>query len=1477
LYYKNIIKYQSVMKNYSIIFLMLLSLIYLENYAQTTIWSENFTYPNGTIQGSGNPPKWTRTMPTNADWFEVRTNRMEGRDLKGEAVWTTEAISISGYSMVNITIDLSEQGGQDNTDYIGVYYILDGGPETQFATNGYFANDFTSAVASQMGLVGNNLVLTIRVNNNANDEYHRFDNVLVYEPLAGDFCSNAIAINEVTDLTFSTTGATESGQNPGCGGGTNPVDIWYAYTATITGNATFDLCGSSFNTRLAIWDGCAANVLACNDNNGPACTGLQSSIEMIVTNGSVYYVQVGGSNAATGNGDLSISVIPTPPNDNCTNAIAIGEVSDFPFSTIGATTSGQNPGCGGTNPLDIWYTYTPTVNGIAHIDLCGSMFDTRLAIWDGCGGNVLLCNDNDDFCGTGSTQSYLTGTVSSGTTYYIQISGTDNITGNGLITITIDQLPSNDNCVSALPINEVSDLPFSTTNATASGLNPGCGGGQDPVDLWYAYTATATGTALFDLCGSDFVTRLAIWDACGGNVLACNNILGPACLLQSSIEYDVAIGTTYYIQVGGLNATTGDGDLSIYVYPPPANDNCANALAINEVVDLPFATVNATASGENPGCGGGQDPIDLWYAYTATVTGFASFDLCGSNFNTRLAVWNACGGSVLGCNDNFGPSCFGLQSSLELNVVSGTTYYVQVGGSNTETGTGDLTIVANAYPTNDECTNALAVGEVIDLPFTTVGASAGGDNPGCGGNQNPIDIWFAYTPTLSGIVSIDLCGSSFNTRLALWDACGGNVILCNDNDNYCGFLSQTSYISGPVIAGTTYYVQVGGNNTDAGNGDLTILFYPDPTNDDCTSALAISEVTDLPFTTIGATASSYNPGCGGGQDPVDIWYAYTASASGLAIFDLCGSNFDTRLAIWDACGGNVLACNDNNGPKCIGQQSSIELQVFATITYYVQVGGSNAETGNGDLTISLDIPGLWTGAVSTDWSVNSNWKDGNIPFTGTNVLIPANPSGGKYPETNSGQGAVCNDLVIQSGARMYIPSQNTLTVNGNLANNAGSNGLVLKSGFNGTGSLLHSTANVNATVEQYLTTERWHSVSPPISDATINVYYDVYLLEYNESDNTWDYMVEPTTTPLNTCQGYYAWVDDSWPIPSNPVSFQGQLNSVTDYPLNLAYTTGAPQAGFNLVGNPFPCALDWSTSSAWNRTNISGWMTIKDGATYCGWNPYLNQGWNGKTDGIIPSTQGFWVRRLDSSPATLTIPASGRVHDSQIFYKNTLENTYPTLRLKVENAGISDEAVVIFHPEGNTGFDGLFDLEKFTNGTTSPDIYTVVEDRNYAFNILPGDYTDWVIPVYFRAGVAAICIVEATEIVNFTGGINIYLQDIKTGTVTLLEENTVYEFDYSPLDDLHRFNLHFKDSYFGLGEAINNSISVYTSGDVIYINRPEGQTAEITVYDIAGREVFHQKLAHEILSQIKLDEETGYYVVKVQTGDQLLTEKVFIK
>lgn len=77
---------------------------------------------------------------------------------------------------------------------------------------------------------------------------------------------NATPIGDETHLPFETTDMTFDGP----GGCMIRPNIRYCYTATCTGNVTTGLCGSSSDTKLALYDGCECDpigtMLCCNDD-----------------------------------------------------------------------------------------------------------------------------------------------------------------------------------------------------------------------------------------------------------------------------------------------------------------------------------------------------------------------------------------------------------------------------------------------------------------------------------------------------------------------------------------------------------------------------------------------------------------------------------------------------------------------------------------------------------------------------------------------------------------------------------------------------------------------------------------------------------------------------------------------------------------------------------------------------------------------------------------------------------------------------------------------------------------------------------------------------------------------------------------------------------------------------------------------------------------------------------------------------------
>lgn len=647
-----------------------------------------------------------------------------------------------------------------------------------------------------------------------------------------DNCQDAVSISDGA-TTFTTVDALTDGlPNALCLDNDSDQinqDIWYNYTSSCTGFLQVNVCTAGFDTRLAVYDGnsCTGNILACNDD----ICGLQSQVSNVsVTQGSTYKIRVGGYLAASGTGTINLSCTPDAGGDGqtCDQAQPIFD-GVTAFTTVGATTDGAGDAlCNffGNNQVnqDIWYEYTATCDGVATVSLCGSLFDTKAAIYDGdgCVGQILDCDD--DSC---STQSQLAAQVTEGNVYKIRVGGFGVATGTGIITIACGEGGDNEVCAGSIEAF-TGATAFTTVGSTTDGppntLCTDVGGSQQVnQDIWYHHTATCDGTLTVSLCGSGYDTKLAVYDglSCVGTILGCND---DSCGLQSSVAVAANIGDVVKIRIGGYMAATGNGTMTISCTETAGNDSCPGA---SEVTDgtYSFSTVGATTDGPpNSACtdvGGNQQVNqDVWFNYVATCDGNLIVTLCGSLYDTKLGLYDShdCVGSILGCNDD---SC-GLQSVVSAPVTLGQAIKIRAGGYMAATGMGTLNISCLIPAGNDNCDGAT---EVTDgqYSFSTIGATTDGQPDAIcaafGDNNVNQDIWFNYVATCSQTLTAELCGSLYDTKIAIYDtdACTGDILACNDDA--CGLQSRAM---SSVTEGQIYKIRVGGFGGATGTGTLTI-------------------------------------------------------------------------------------------------------------------------------------------------------------------------------------------------------------------------------------------------------------------------------------------------------------------------------------------------------------------------------------------------------------------------------------------------------------------------------------------------------------------------------------------------------------------------------------------------------------------------------------------------------------------------------
>ncbi|NOT01869.1 MAG: S8 family serine peptidase, partial [Phycisphaerales bacterium] len=137
-------------------------------------------------------------------------------------------------------------------------------------------------------------------------------------------------------------------------------------------------------------------------------------------------------------------------------------------------------------------------------------------------------------------------------------------------------------------------------------------------------------------------------------------------------------------------------------------------------------------------------------------------------------------------------------------------------------------IIRSAALPGDTCAAARSVCPGFVYRASTEGAAV----DGCAEcSCEAPDVWYVYTPSRSGVLTVDLCGSTFDTALSFHASCGliGAVEL-TCNDNACGLQSVATI---DVLARRKYFVRVSGAAADDYGAFRMTLTGPPCSDGDC--------------------------------------------------------------------------------------------------------------------------------------------------------------------------------------------------------------------------------------------------------------------------------------------------------------------------------------------------------------------------------------------------------------------------------------------------------------------------------------------------------------------------------------------------------------------------------------------------------------------------------------------------------------------
>lgn len=264
---------------------------------------------------------------------------------------------------------------------------------------------------------------------------------------------------------------------------------------------------------------------------------------------------------------------------NCFQCDNNGNCTNNPNTTLG----GRNNTCAETINI-IFNAWEDDRGGRCNYNINGGFFDND----DDCGcGPATVASINFQNSGPGCT-TY--GTFSCNASHNVQVE---------ICWSFVNPPPANDDCSGAIAVS-AGTTPF-VLSEECSGPDITSCTFNDYNDIWYEYTSPSDcslESLVVDTQGSGFDTALSIWDACGGNEVACNDDSGG---LQSSITIPGCISpeTTYYIRVSGFNGADGTGVLNITENlddDPPTFVNCPSQLDINADTNCMAAIPNLLAT-----------------------------------------------------------------------------------------------------------------------------------------------------------------------------------------------------------------------------------------------------------------------------------------------------------------------------------------------------------------------------------------------------------------------------------------------------------------------------------------------------------------------------------------------------------------------------------------------------------------------------------------------------------------------------------------------------------------------------------------------------------------------------------------------------------------------------------------------------------------------------------------------------------------
>ena len=570
---------------------------------------------------------------------------------------------------------------------------------------------------------------------------------------------------------------------------------------------------------------------------------------------------------------------------------------------------------------------------------------------------------------------------------------------------------------------------------------------------------------------------------------------------------------------------------------------------------------------------------------------------------------------------------------------------------------------------------------------------------------------------------------------------------------------------------------------------------------------------------------------------------------------------------------------------------------------------------------------------------NGSWSPSGTPTTNDIVIIDDT-----YTATTSIE--ACTLSVTTSGS-LTIPTLKYVKTIKNIYNQ----GTII---VEHEGSIVQENDNANVTgtnfqIEKTTTPYKMYDYtywSSPIENADMslfpitnhNYYFDTVAFEdvnsgaYPQTTAGWDSFDDDgndwvaATGTMTVAKGYIAMgAGANFPyttpvaLPAQDVTFIGKINN-GDYSIDV-FSDQKLNDQFknqNLIGNPYPSAIDLKVFYNTNKTTLVGGNSILTGtfnfwthntaigsgntgpdaynftnadyamATYDGTTLNLVAGGNGlSAPEFIASGQGFFVDVEDAGTASVSVGSlvfnnSMRVTGNNDNFQRSTTNTSDRVWVNmITDNNTFRQILVGFFANATDNVDRGIDGKRMFNGTDYG-FYSLLNNERYGIQGFPILGNDKVVPLGITAPNTGDVTLSIDRFEGDLANVNIYIRDLQLNTLHNLKISD-YTFNMTQTGTLDtRFELVFSRSVLSTTdtEIVKESdLIVSNQNDAITFNMLNGKSiTTITGFDILGKSIIQENNITTSNYSINSNINSGtivFFKVTLENG-QTLTKK-FIK